>query len=295
MAAPALHPLPEPVALDELIARVGEPVLERRGPPDATVTSVAPLSSAAPGALAFCKAAGARAGGLIASSRATVFAIGETAEIDAADRRCFLRVADPARWFVRAVTALFPDASGHASHPTACIEPGATVGPGCRIGAGAFIGARVTLGRDCVIGPNCSLGDVGLAIERDEAGNPLPYPHLGRLVVGDGVHIGANCVLVRGILEDTQIGDRCQIGNMVNIGHNCAVGDACWISSAAVLCGSATLEDGVMIGAGATVNNHVTIGAGAVVGIGSVVTKSVAPGRRVFGVPAKTLPTMRPL
>jgi len=82
---------------------------------------------------------------------------------------------------------------------------------------------------------------------------------------------------------------------MVNIGHNCALGENCWISTGAILCGSVKLGNAAMIGAGATVNNHASIGNGAIVGIGSVVTKSVADGKRVFGVPAKSLATMRSL
>jgi acetyltransferase-like isoleucine patch superfamily enzyme len=48
-----------------------------------------------------------------------------------------------------------------------------------------------------------------------------------------------------------------------------------------------TIEDGAMIGAGATLLPRITIGKGAIVGVGAVVTKDVAPGSIVMGVPAK--------
>ena len=47
------------------------------------------------------------------------------------------------------------------------------------------------------------------------------------------------------------------------------------------------LERGASIGSGAIVLGGVAIGAGALVGAGAVVTKDVAPGETVAGVPAR--------
>ena len=231
----------------------------------------------------------------VAACGASVVIVGADFPTAENQQKCLLTVADPARWFVRAMSALFPADPETFVHADAVIEEGAVIGAGSHIDAGVYIGSSVQLGRNCRIGPNSSLGVSGLAVEYDEDNLPLPYPHLGSLIVGDGVCIGANSVVVRGILEPTRIGDNCQIGNMVNIGHNCSVGANCWISTGAVLCGSASLGLRVMVGASATINNHVSIGDGATVGLGSVVTKSVTPGKRVFGVPAKSLATMRKL
>jgi UDP-3-O-[3-hydroxymyristoyl] glucosamine N-acyltransferase len=132
------------------------------------------------------------------------------------------------------LTALFSNLSyqNENIHPSAVIEKGAAIGNGCHIGPGTFIGANVTLGADCEIGPNFSLSVSGLAATFEEDGRPLSYPHLGRIILGDRVHIGANCVIVRGILENTKIGNDCQLGNMVNIGHNCQVGKTGrWLST----------------------------------------------------------------
>lgn len=50
-----------------------------------------------------------------------------------------------------------------------------------------------------------------------------------------------------------------------------------------------TIESGVWVAAMAFVGPGVTVGNGAVVGAGAVVVSSVAPGQRVFGVPARPL------
>jgi len=51
-----------------------------------------------------------------------------------------------------------------------------------------------------------------------------------------------------------------------------------------------TLRDGVVIGSGAQVLGPVEVGSGAKIGANSVVTKDVAPGQTVVGIPAKPVP-----
>jgi acetyltransferase-like isoleucine patch superfamily enzyme len=48
-----------------------------------------------------------------------------------------------------------------------------------------------------------------------------------------------------------------------------------------------TVEDGASIGSGAVILGGITIGAGALIGAGAVVTRDVAPGETVAGVPAR--------
>jgi UDP-2-acetamido-3-amino-2,3-dideoxy-glucuronate N-acetyltransferase len=48
-----------------------------------------------------------------------------------------------------------------------------------------------------------------------------------------------------------------------------------------------TIEEGASLGSGVVVLGGVTVGAGAIVGAGAVVTRDVAPGATVAGVPAR--------
>jgi len=54
--------------------------------------------------------------------------------------------------------------------------------------------------------------------------------------------------------------------------------------------GQVTIEDNVWIGSGAVILPGVTLGTGCIVGAGAVVTKDVAPGAVVVGVPAMERP-----
>ena len=296
-----------PLTVEELIEANPIPVLTVVGERRLHILTVAPPEAAVEHSLAFCErrtveaALGCRAGILLVDI-----------EIPTVSDRCFIGVADPRAWFITAIGCLFPGRVTSGVHASATVSGNASVGRGVSIGAhsrigdGVSIGAETTIGDNvvvhagtqmgarCHIQDNASIGGTGLAFHHGVDGQTRFFPHLGRVLIGDDVTIGANSCIVRGMLNDTVIGARSKLGNLVNIGHNCTVGSDCFLSSGVVLCGRVTLEDGVRMAASACVNDHVRIGAGAMIGLGAVVTKAVAPNARVFGVPAEPLRTMRP-
>lgn len=134
-------------------------------------------------------------------------------------------------------------------------------------------------------------------------------------------------------LYGCRIGADTKIGTFVEIQKGAAVGARCKISSHTFVCEGVTIEDevfvghgvmfindprpratagggrlqteadwqvvptrvcrGASIGSGAAILCGVTIGAGAMIGAGAVVTRDVAPGATVAGVPARVLPRAR--
>ncbi|MGE3067100.1 MAG: UDP-3-O-(3-hydroxymyristoyl)glucosamine N-acyltransferase [Hyphomicrobiaceae bacterium] len=199
-------------------------------------------------------------------------------------------------------------------HPSARIEEGARIEPGAVVGreaqvgrgttvaAGAVVGYRVTVGRDCFIGPNASvihalLGDrvllhAGVRIGQDGfgfamgPGGHLKVPQIGRVIIQDGVEIGANTCIDRGALKDTIIGEGTKIDNLVQIGHNVVIGRHCVIVAQVGISGSTELGDFVVMGGHSGAVGHVKIGSGAQIAGGSHVKNDVPPGARMGGTPA---------
>lgn len=176
-----------------------------------------------------------------------------------------------------------------------CIEAGARIGPGAIIGdrsvigENSVIGDSVKLGNDCVIKPNTTIGARGFGFANDEQGLPVAFPHVGGVIIGNVVEIGANCTIARAALDDTVIGDHVKLDDHVHIAHNCTIGARSRIAAGVIFSGSVTVGEDVWVSPNATIRDYINIGDGAFIGLGSVVTKSVDPGVRVAGVPAKRI------
>ena len=200
-------------------------------------------------------------------------------------------------------------------HPEAEIEEKVTIYPFVFIGAGARVAAGTTcfsgvyVGEDCRIGPDCRLypqvslmaGTVlgrgvvlhpGVVVGSDGFGFAQgdayleKIPQIGRVVLEDGVEVGANTTIDRAALDETRIGAGTKIDNQVQIGHNVQVGEQCIIVSQVGLAGSCKLGNHVVLAGQAGIRGHITIGDNCRVGGKSGVTKSIKPGTDVSGNPA---------
>ncbi len=110
--------------------------------------------------------------------------------------------------------------------------------------------------------------------------------HLSRWLTGIEIHPGA--VIGRRFFIDhgfgVVIGETTQIGNDVTLYQGVTLGGTSWDAGKR----HPTIEDGVVVGAGAKVLGPFTVGANARIGSNAVVTRAVAAGETVIGVPARS-------
>ncbi|KQS55986.1 UDP-3-O-(3-hydroxymyristoyl)glucosamine N-acyltransferase [Brevundimonas sp. Leaf363] len=302
------------LSVGDLASRIGGEVV--RGA-DRTLSAVAPLASAGAGDLAFF--ADRKFRDALSASAAGAVVLSPGLEDAAPDGAAILISRTPqAAWaqasllFHRHLTLdSAADAADCIEDDSVVIEPGAVLGQGVRIGRGSRIGANtvigpgVQIGRDCRIGANVS---VGFALVGDrvtllsgarigEAGfgatgsslGVIDVPQLGRVILQDGVTVGANTCIDRGAYDDTVIGENTKIDNLVMIGHNCVIGRNVLMAAHTGLAGSVVVGDGVMFGGQAGVGDHITIGRGARVAAGGGVLKDIPPGETWSGYPARPL------
>ena len=189
--------------------------------------------------------------------------------------------------------------------PGAVVGSGAQIGRGTVIGANAVIGPGVAIGRDCEISANVT---IGFALIGDRVrilagaviGEPgfgatvgpkglIDIPQLGRVIIQDGVTVGANSCVDRGAFDDTVIGENTKIDNLVQIAHNVRIGRNCVMAAHTGISGSVFIGDGAQFGGRAGVADHVTIGDGARVGAAAGVMKDIPPGETWGGMPARPI------
>lgn len=111
--------------------------------------------------------------------------------------------------------------------------------------------------------------------------------HVGRFLTGIEIHPGAR--IGRRFFIDhgmgVVIGETTEIGDDCTLYHGVTLGGTTWSKGKR----HPTLADNVVVGAGAKILGPVTLASGVRVGSNSVVTKDVAAGQTVVGIPARTV------
>jgi UDP-3-O-[3-hydroxymyristoyl] glucosamine N-acyltransferase len=189
--------------------------------------------------------------------------------------------------------------------PGAVVGPRARLGRGTVVGPGAYVGPGVAVGRDCVIGARAVIGfaligdrvriHAGAVI--GEAGfgaaagprGVVDIPQLGRVILQDGVTVGANSCIDRGAFDDTVIGENTKIDNLVQIGHNVMIGRNCLLAAHTGISGSTVVGDGCMLGGRVGLADHITIGAGVRIAAAAGVMHNIPAGESWGGVPARPM------
>lgn len=303
-----MRPAARSFSLGELVDRLGGELLGDRAQ---RVEQVAPLETAGPEHVAFLGRDTYR--NLLEQSRAGAVIVSPDAP---GTDRTLIRASNPYAYFVRVAGLLNPDPDiVPGIHPLAsvdvCAEVAATaqIGPFVAIEAGARIGDRVRLGPGCRVGAHAEIGDgtwlhgnvtvyahcrigrrvvinAGAVIGSDgfggvlDQGRWLKMPHVGRVVIGDDVEIGANTTIDRGAMADTVLADGVKLDNQIQVGHNVQIGAHTTIAGCVGIAGSTRIGEYCVIGGAAMILGHLDIADRVAISTGTVVMGSIdKPGR----------------
>ena len=284
------------------------------------VSTLSPLNNIAPGALIFAegndnlkKAAASIASAVLVADHVTEF------------NKPIIRVAEPLAAFITLLQYFFPERPiTPGIHPTAVIgadvvlgkglsigpyvviEPGCTIGDGCVIKSHVYIGHDVCIGAQTTLHPQvtiyeqCQIGarvtiHASTVVGSDgfgytfKDGEHLKIPHVGNVIIGDDVEIGANTVIDRATLGATVIGEGTKIDNLVQVAHSVQLGKHNILCAFTGIAGSSTSGNHVIFAANVGVSDHVVIDDGVILGARTGVPphKHLKQGNVYLGNPAR--------
>ena len=182
------------------------------------------------------------------------------------------------------------------------------IGENVSIGSQTFIGSNSIIESNVKIGSNCVIGSF-VTVKNSFIDNNvnvkdgskigtkgfgfIPFkdknfriPQVGRVILEEGVEIGANCTVDRGSITDTIIGKNTFLDNQIHIAHNVKVGKNCMLAAQVGISGSTIIGDNVIIGGQAGISGHLKIGNNVKIGGASGVTRNIPDDSQVMGYPA---------
>ena len=265
------------------------------GDAEATVSSLAKIEEAGPGALAFL--ANAKYEPFLYSTGATAVIVSPELPLRQAVAAALVRVADPYSAFTKLLEFYAqatrmgkrgveqPSFMGESSTiggghyrgafsyvgdncvlgENVLIFPHAYIGDRVRIGdnsvihAGAKIYADTVIGQRCVIKAGAVVGTDGFGFAPQADGSYRAIPQIGNVVLEDDVSIGANTTVDCATMGSTLIRRGTKIDNLVQIAHNVEVGQHTIIAAQTGLSGSVKVGDYCVLAGQVGLVGHISL------------------------------------
>jgi UDP-3-O-[3-hydroxymyristoyl] glucosamine N-acyltransferase len=220
-------------------------------------------------------------------------------EVIVPENKCLLIHPEPFKAFNQILKHFFPpkifekDIASDAE-----IGAGTIIMPGVKIGSGVKIGKYCHIFPNVVIYPGTEIGDEVIIhsgtiigsdafyFKKNPDGKHTALYSAGKVIIEDGVNIGANCTIDRGVTSVTRIGKYSILDNMIHVGHDVEIGESCLMAAQVGIAGFVKIGNHVKIWGQAGINSNTVIEDHAVIYAQSGVTGHISNGSIMFGTPA---------
>lgn len=165
------------------------------------------------------------------------------------------------------------------------VENGVELGEDCRVEPGAVLHAGLVAGSRVRIGANAVLSRPGFGYAPGPKG-PVRLHHVGTVVLGDDVHVGACATIDRARYDVTRVGRFSALDNLVHLGHNCVIGERSFLAAQTGMAGGATIGDDCEVGGQVGLSNQAHLGDRCRVGAQTGVIGPWKDGSILWGCPA---------
>lgn len=215
--------------------------------------------------------------------------VSENLPRDANKNNNYIIVEKPRVEFKKLLDILYPDIINYEPilGQNTFIGNNVTIGTNVKIGHNSVILDNTIICDNVTIGCNNTIGGVGFGYEKNELGEYELIKHIGNVVINNGVEIGNNTCIDRGVIGSTIIGENCKIDNLVHIAHGVNIGKNSLIIANAMIAGSVTIGENVWVAPSSSIINGIKIGNNSMTGIGALVIKEIKDNELHIGSPAK--------
>ena len=294
------------ISLDSIIKTLDVDKIEIRGKKKNFFSKFSAIDEADENSISFCKYKDERATKFLKETKASGVLCPFGINLPERKDITYILVENPRLSFAKLLSKYYKPSTEFKIHPTAIIGknckvgkvlvgPYTVIGDNVEIGDGSIIfpsvviSDNVKIGKNVIIKSNATVGQKGFGFEFDKNHIPISIPHIGGVVIGNNVEIGANNTVVRGTLKNTIISDYVKTDDHVHIAHNVQIGERTVITACAEISGSVKIGSDCWLGPNCSIMNDITIGNRVLVGLGAVVIKSVPDNVVVAGNPARIL------
>ena len=161
------------------------------------------------------------------------------------------------------------------------------IGSNCIIYPGVVIYPGMVIGDNVIIHSNAVIGSDGFGNAPLPDGSWEKIEHLGNVVIGDNVEIGAGTTIDRSEMESTVIGKGVKIDNLCQIAHNVQIGENTVMAAQCGIAGSVKIGRNCILAGQVGVAGHLTIADNTTIGAQCGVIGNIKePGQVLLGSPA---------